>query len=31
MLIARSAAPDPGALADPAVVLKSVLRSPVSG
>jgi len=31
MLIARSAAPDPGALADPAVALKSVLRSPVSG
>jgi 3-phenylpropionate/trans-cinnamate dioxygenase ferredoxin reductase subunit len=31
MLIARSAAPDPAALADPAVALKSVLRSPVLG
>jgi 3-phenylpropionate/trans-cinnamate dioxygenase ferredoxin reductase subunit len=29
MLIARSAAPDPAALADPAVALKALLRSPV--
>ena len=31
MLIARRAAPDPAALADPGVTLKSVLRSPVAG
>jgi len=31
MLIARRAAPDPAALADPGVALKSVLRSPVAG
>jgi 3-phenylpropionate/trans-cinnamate dioxygenase ferredoxin reductase subunit len=31
MLIARRAAPDPAALADPAIALKSVLRSPVAG
>jgi predicted NAD/FAD-dependent oxidoreductase len=31
MLIARRAAPEPAALADPGVVLKSVLRSPVAG
>ena len=31
MLIARRAAPDPAALADPRVALKSVLRSPVAG
>jgi len=30
MLIARRAAPDAAALADPAVALKSVLRSPVA-
>jgi 3-phenylpropionate/trans-cinnamate dioxygenase ferredoxin reductase subunit len=30
MLIARHAAPDPAALADPGVALKSVLRSPVA-
>ena len=30
MLIARRAAPDPAALADPGVGLKSVLRSPVA-
>jgi len=27
----RAAAPDPAALADPGVALKSVLRSPVAG
>ena len=31
MLIARRTAPDPAALADPGVTLKSVLRSPVAG
>ena len=31
MLIARRAAPDSAALADPGVALKSVLRSPVAG
>jgi 3-phenylpropionate/trans-cinnamate dioxygenase ferredoxin reductase subunit len=31
MLIARRAVPDPAALADPGVALKSVLRSPVAG
>jgi 3-phenylpropionate/trans-cinnamate dioxygenase ferredoxin reductase component len=31
MLIARRAAPDPVTLADPAVTLKSALRSPVTG
>ena len=31
MLIARRAAPDHAALADPGVALKSVLRSPVAG
>jgi 3-phenylpropionate/trans-cinnamate dioxygenase ferredoxin reductase subunit len=31
MLIARRTAPDPAALADPGVALKSVLRSPVAG
>jgi hypothetical protein len=31
MLIARRAAPDPAALADPGVPLKSVLRAPVGG
>jgi 3-phenylpropionate/trans-cinnamate dioxygenase ferredoxin reductase component len=31
LLIARRAAPDPVTLADPAVTLKSVLRSPVAG
>ena len=31
MLIARRATPDPAVLADPAVALKSVLRSPVAG
>jgi 3-phenylpropionate/trans-cinnamate dioxygenase ferredoxin reductase component len=31
MLIARRAAPDPVTLADPAVTLKSALRSPVAG
>jgi len=31
MLIARRAAPEPAALADPGVALKSVLRSPVAG
>ena len=30
MLITRRAAPDPAALADPGVGLKSVLRSPVA-
>jgi hypothetical protein len=31
MLIARRTAPDPAALADPGMTLKSVLRSPVAG
>jgi len=31
LLIARRTAPDPAALADPGVALKSVLRSPVAG
>jgi 3-phenylpropionate/trans-cinnamate dioxygenase ferredoxin reductase component len=31
MLISRRATPDPAALADPGVALKSVLRSPVAG
>jgi 3-phenylpropionate/trans-cinnamate dioxygenase ferredoxin reductase component len=31
MLIARRAAPDPAALANPGVPLKSVLRAPVGG
>jgi 3-phenylpropionate/trans-cinnamate dioxygenase ferredoxin reductase subunit len=31
MLIARRAVPDPGALADPGVPLKSALRSPMAG
>ncbi len=31
LLIARRTAPDPAALADPGVALRSVLRSPVAG